>query len=61
MLVLSRKVGERLFIGTDIVIFINEARDGVARLGIEAPRNVRIHRNEPPKKETAKTPQNEIA
>lgn len=46
MLVLGRKVGERILVGDDIVLTVVSAgRDGV-RIGIEAPRDVRIHRAE---------------
>ena len=46
MLVLGRKVGERILVGDDIVLTVVSAgRDGV-RIGIEAPQDVRIHRAE---------------
>jgi carbon storage regulator len=46
MLVLGRKVGERILVGDDIVLTVVSAgREGV-RIGIEAPRDVRIHRAE---------------
>ena len=46
MLVLSRKQGERIVIGRDIVITVLEAPGGRVRLGIEAPRGTSIHREE---------------
>ena len=46
MLVLSRRVGERLLIGDDIVITVIEVRSDGVRLGIDAPREVRVHRAE---------------
>lgn len=46
MLCLSRKVGERIFIGDDIVITVFEAERGKARLGLEAPEHVKIYREE---------------
>ena len=46
MLVLSRRVGERLLIGDDIVVTVIEVRSDGVRLGIEAPREVRVHRAE---------------
>jgi carbon storage regulator len=46
MLVLTRKVNQRLKIGPDITILIVECRDGRARLGIEAPDHIAIHRPE---------------
>lgn len=46
MLVLSRKVGEKLFIGDSIVITITEIRGDKVRIGVEAPRDVRVLRQE---------------
>ncbi len=46
MLVLSRRVGEQLIIGDDIVLTVIEVRGDGVRLGIDAPRSVRVHRPE---------------
>jgi carbon storage regulator len=46
MLVLSRRVGERLVIGDDIVVTVIEVRSDGVRLGIDAPRSVSVHRAE---------------
>lgn len=46
MLVLSRRVGERLIIGDDIVVTVIDVRSDGVRIGIDAPRSVRIHRAE---------------
>ncbi len=46
MLVLSRKKNESIIIGEDIVITIIEVRGDKVRLGIQAPREVPIHRSE---------------
>jgi carbon storage regulator len=46
MLVLSRRVGERLVIGDDIVITVIDVRSDGVRIGIDAPRHVRINRAE---------------
>ena len=46
MLVLTRKAGETIRIGEDIVITINSVRGGKVLLGIEAPRDVPVHREE---------------
>jgi carbon storage regulator len=46
MLVLTRRAGESIVIGTDIVVTVLEARGDQIRIGIEAPRNVQIHREE---------------
>lgn len=46
MLVLSRKQGERLMIGSDIVLTINRISGNRVAIGIEAPRDIRIIRGE---------------
>ena len=46
MLVLSRKPGEKLQIGDDITITVLESRGRVLKLGIEAPKDVRVLRGE---------------
>ncbi len=46
MLVLSRKEGEQLMIGDDIVLTINRINGNRVAIGIEAPRDVRILRGE---------------
>lgn len=46
MLVLSRKVGERLLIGDDIVVTILDSRGDGVRIGIDAPRSLKVHRAE---------------
>lgn len=46
MLVLSRKKDESLIIGDNIEIKVIEVEDGKVRIGIEAPKNVEIHRKE---------------
>ena len=46
MLVLSRKKGEQVVIGNEIVVEVLEIRDGRVKLGFTAPREVPIHRRE---------------
>ena len=46
MLVLTRRAGESVMIGDDVVITVLEARGDVIRIGIQAPRDVRVHREE---------------
>jgi carbon storage regulator len=46
VLVLSRKVGESIVIGGDVVVTVLDVRGEVIRLGIEAPKNVVVHRSE---------------
>ena len=46
MLVLSRRVGERLVIDDRITVTVVEIRGGQIRLGIEAPREIPVWREE---------------
>jgi carbon storage regulator len=46
MLVLTRKVNQRLKIGPDITILIVKCGGGMVRLGIEAPDHIAIQRPE---------------
>jgi carbon storage regulator len=46
MLVLSRKVGERLVIGNNITLVINRIAGNRVTIGIEAPSDVRVARGE---------------
>ena len=46
MLVLARKVGERITIGESIVITVTEFRGDKVRIGIEAPKDVLVLRTE---------------
>lgn len=46
MLVLTRKVGEGIVIGDDVKLTIVEIKGGTIRLGIDAPRNKKIYRQE---------------
>jgi carbon storage regulator CsrA len=46
MLVLTRKHQEQLFIGDDITITVVRIQGNVVRIGVEAPREVRVRRGE---------------
>ena len=46
MLVLSRKLGERIVIGDRIVVTVVKLDHGQVRLGIEAPRGIAVFREE---------------
>jgi carbon storage regulator len=46
MLILARKVGQRIVIGNDIEITVVEVRGDQVRLGITAPRSISVHRKE---------------
>lgn len=46
MLILSRRSNESIMIGTDIQVTVLEIRGDQVRLGIRAPREVTVHREE---------------
>ncbi len=46
MLILTRKLGERITIGDEIMIHVIEIKGKQVRLGIEAPKKFTIHREE---------------
>lgn len=46
MLVLTRRTGESIVIGDSIVVTVLEVRGGQIRIGIDAPRDLAVHRSE---------------
>ena len=46
MLVLSRKKDEKIVIGDQITLMVIDIRGDKVRLGIEAPKDVAVHRQE---------------
>ena len=46
MLILTRRVGETLNIGDDISVTVLGVRGNQVRLGVDAPKNVAVHREE---------------
>lgn len=46
MLVLSRRVGDSIVIGDDVVVTVLEIRGDVVRIGVDAPREVAVRRQE---------------
>ena len=46
MLVLSRKVGQRILIGDDIAVTVVRVAHGTVRIGVEAPNGLTIVREE---------------
>jgi carbon storage regulator len=46
MLILTRKTGESLKIGNDITVTVLQVKGNQVRIGIEAPKDVQVHREE---------------
>jgi carbon storage regulator len=46
MLILSRRVNEKIVISDDIVVSVVEVRGDQVKLGIDAPRHVKVFRQE---------------
>jgi carbon storage regulator len=46
MLVLSRKVGEKILIGDNISVTVVRVAQGMVRIGVEAPQNLPVVREE---------------
>jgi carbon storage regulator len=46
MLVLSRRAGESVVVGDDVVVTVLDVRGDVVRIGITAPRAIQVHREE---------------
>ena len=59
MLVLSRKVGQKIWIGDDIEVTVVRVAQGTVRLGIEAPEQFAIVREEIQNTQVAPTPEEE--
>jgi carbon storage regulator len=56
MLVLSRRNGEQILVGDNVVIKVLAVRNGRVRVGIEAPREVQVRRGELLTKDVFVTP-----
>lgn len=46
MLILTRRVGETLVIGDDVTVTVLGVKGNQVRIGVEAPKNVSVHREE---------------
>ena len=46
MLILTRRVGESLMIGDDVTVTVLGVKGNQVRLGVNAPRDIAVHREE---------------
>jgi carbon storage regulator len=46
MLIITRRAGEKIMLGDDIVLHVMEIVGNTARIGIEAPRSIPVYREE---------------
>ena len=46
MLILTRKVGETLMVGSDVTVTVMAVHGNQVRIGINAPKDVEVHREE---------------
>ncbi len=46
MLILTRRVGESLMVGDDITVTVLGVKGNQVRIGVNAPRDVAVHREE---------------
>jgi len=46
MLILTRRVGETVMIGNDVTVTVLGVKGNQVRIGINAPKNVAVHREE---------------
>ncbi len=46
MLILTRRVGEKVMIGNDVTVTVLGVTGNLVRIGIDAPKNVPVHRQE---------------
>ena len=46
MLILTRKPGETIMIGDDVMVTVLEAKGNQIRLGVSAPKEIAVHREE---------------
>lgn len=46
MLILTRRLGEKIFIGDDVKVVVLGVKGSQVRLGIEAPKEILVHREE---------------
>ena len=55
MLVLTRRINERIIIGDDIIVTVLEVHGDQVRIGIDAPRDMKVFREEVLKRDQGPT------
>ena len=55
MLVLTRRINERIIIGDDIIVTVLEVHGDQVRIGIDAPRDIKVFREEVLKRDQGPT------
>ena len=61
MLILSRKVGEQILVGKDVILTVVKTSSGTVRIGISAPSEVTIARGELMERKLSKPHDSSIA
>ena len=46
MLILTRRIGETLMVGEDVTVTVVDVKGNQVRMGINAPKDVAVHREE---------------
>lgn len=46
MLILTRRIGETLMVGDEVTVTVLEVKGGQVRIGINAPKDIAVHREE---------------